>query len=761
MFRLYEIDMNNIKQQRASVGRAARQILAPVIASRKFASRKFAGAKFAGGMLAGGMLGSVLFVTAVNAAGEVSQVQTVDEPGTPTQYTIDGRKFSWGMGSNQIMEGFEAEAQSYQYAGTADRVEIVRHDVNGVSTGNPCGVFVEKLGTSSEVLKANYPSDGSDTGNCDMAAMLAGRVVNRGALNLFSNTGDNPKNVERVDYIYDSGVLAPLTSSALSLSGHVVAEKSGNNPLQIAAITEVDVFGQPAAFGPLVFINRNNNCSAENVCYGITNLRHNYAFFQNNSLSPQGFPSFLRDSTEPVGMAFVSLDKLGIDAGQVYYGFSYFADDVDPGIHTLTNVTTFPNDTNDKDIVFGDGPDIYGGVAGYYLGSGLSIATGAIFKDENGNGQQDGNEAGIGDISLTLFEDTNDSGVFEPDEDTQLGPEFNSDANGEFRIPGLEDGIFFLELDESDADFPPALEVVSEGNPAMIVIQGNDADGVTFGVVSETGPTEGTDAGASDLDAGASDVDAGAGDLDAGATDVDAGAGDLDAGATDVDAGAGDLDAGATDVDVDAGDLDAGATDVDVGTGDPDAGATDVDAGTGDPDAGAIDVDAGTDGGIQNDDADAETVANPDAITINQGDENVRIDVLMNDTDASGGGLTIVGTPESQNGTITVDPETGELIYTPDFGFIGTDSFLYIIEDADGTQSTGTVSVEVLRFADLNENGVNDFVECNCDNLTIEVGVEGSALGGSSLFSFLILTFMVAARRVFRTRRASAFGVIK
>jgi len=197
------------------------------------------------------------------------------------------------------------------------------------------------------VLKANYPSDGSDTGNCDMAAMLASRVVNRGALDLFSNTGDNPKNVERVDYLYDSGVLAPLRSSALSLSGHVVAEKSGNNPLQIAAITEVDILGQPAAFGPLVFVDR-NSCSGETICYGITNLNHNYSFFQNDSMAPQGYPSFLRTSTEPVGMAFVSLDKLGLDAGQVYYGFSYFPDDVDPSIHTLTDVTTFPNDTNDE-----------------------------------------------------------------------------------------------------------------------------------------------------------------------------------------------------------------------------------------------------------------------------------------------------------------------------------------------------------------------------------------------------------------------------
>jgi len=662
MFRQHEIDMNNTNKQCKGVGQLVWAHL-----------------------VAGGILASALYAGVIHAAGEVSQVQTSDQPGTPTQYTMDGRTFHWGMGENTIMEGFTVQGQSYEYAGNADRVELVRHDVNNVSTGNPCGVFVERLGSTSGVLKANYPSDGSDTGNCDMAAMLAGRVVNRGALDLFSNTGPNPKNVERVDYLYDTGVLAPLTASALALGGHVVAEKSGNNPLQIAAVTKLDVLGQPAAFGPLIMVDR-NGCSGSTICYGITNLRHNYSFFQNNSFAPQGYPSYLRDSTEPVGMAFVSLAELGIAAGQVYYGFSYFADDVDPGIHTLTDVTTFPSDTNDEKIVFGDGPDIYGGVAGYYLETGLSTATGAAFKDENGDSQLGENEAGISDVGLTLFQDTNGNGVFDPDEDAQMGQTFNSDANGEFNIPGLEDGVYFLLLDESDTDMPPALNVAPGSNPAMIVIQGNDADGVNFEFISDTGPTEGTDAGATDA-----------------GTDADAG---------------------------------------------------EVDAGT----AGE---EGGTDGGVQDDPV--ETVAMPDSATVNQGAE-VIIDVLANDTDASGQGLTIVGTPEANNGTVVVEEgDDGKpvLVYKPDFGFIGMDSFTYVIEDSAGTQNTGTVSVEVVRFVDLDKNGENDFVECGCDNLTIEIGLEGSAVGGPSLLSFLILTFMVGARRVFRPRYSSTSGVLK
>ncbi len=750
------------------------------------------------------------------AAGEVTFIDTADQPATPLRYSVDGITYTWGMGQNQVMQGFTVDGLKYEYANSADRVELVRYDVNNVSTGNPCGVFVERLGASSEVLKANYPSDGTDTGNCDMAEMLASRVVNRGALNLFSNIGPNPKNVERVDYLFDTGVLAPLSSSALSLSGHVVAEKSGNNPLQIAAITSVDILGNPTSYGPLILVER-NGCSGESICYGITNLRHNYTFFQNDSQAPQGFPSFLKDSTESVGMAFVSLERLGLSAGQLYYGFSYFADDVNPTDHVLTDVSTFPQDTDDEQILFGDGPDIYGGVSGYFLGESLSVATGAVFKDENGDGLLGEDEAGISDIDLALHRDSNGNGVFDPDQDAQLGPGFVTDISGTFRIPGLENGIYFVTLDEADEDIPPALSVAPGTNPAVIVIQDNDAHGVNFGFISDTGPTNGagSDAGATDSgsDAGATDSgsDAGATDSgsDAGATDSgsDAGATDSgsDAGATDSgsDAGATDSgsDAGATDSGSDSGvtdsgsdsgvtdsGSDAGVTDSgsdsgvtdsgsDSGVTDSgsDAGATDSGSDAGATDASSTDAgstagqtDAGTTTGSTGEefvpigDGTNETVANPDSAIVTQG-SSVQIFVLENDQDAPGQGLDIIEVTESPNATIEISEGANAtdrfVVYTPDPGFMGSDSFLYVMEDAAGTQSTGTVSVRVVRFSDINNNGINDFEECDCDNLTIEVGVDGTALGAWSLISFVILSLLFALRRSVRTGRNKFFGV--
>jgi hypothetical protein len=71
----------------------------------------------------------------------------------------------------------------------------------------------------------------------------------------------------------------------------------------------------------------------------------------------------------------------------------------------------------------------------------------------------------------------------------------------------------------------------------------------------------------------------------------------------------------------------------------------------------------------------------------------VIIDVLANDTDPDGDTLTItIATPPS-NGSATV--QNGKIVYTPDAGFIGVDSFTYIVSDGRGGAAAATVIVTV------------------------------------------------------------------
>ena len=182
----------------------------------------------------------------------------------------------------------------------------------------------------------------------------------------------------------------------------------------------------------------------------------------------------------------------------------------------------------------------------------------------------------------------------------------------------------------------------------------------------------------------------------------------------------------------DAGGADAGGAD----SGGADAGGADAggaDAGGADAGGGNTPDDSGLDSGVVTD-------AVPDTAEVDQG-QTVLIDVLENDTDAAGLGLTLVSVESSPNATVSI--QNGLIEYTPNFGFFGTDTFIYTITDANGVEASATVTVEVNRFSDINDNGINDFVECNCSSLQLETGVHGSGLGGGTIqWPFLILIGM-------------------
>jgi len=90
--------------------------------------------------------------------------------------------------------------------------------------------------------------------------------------------------------------------------------------------------------------------------------------------------------------------------------------------------------------------------------------------------------------------------------------------------------------------------------------------------------------------------------------------------------------------------------------------------------------------------------ANPDTATTPEGTA-VTIDVLDNDTDPDGAGdldpasVTVTSGPTS--GGTSVNTTTGEVTYTPNAGFTGSDGFDYEVCDYGGQCDTATVSVTV------------------------------------------------------------------
>lgn len=100
-------------------------------------------------------------------------------------------------------------------------------------------------------------------------------------------------------------------------------------------------------------------------------------------------------------------------------------------------------------------------------------------------------------------------------------------------------------------------------------------------------------------------------------------------------------------------------------------------------------------------------VANNDVATVNQGD-SVAISVRANDTDADGDLLVVAGISQGANGSVVIDAITGNPVYTPNAGFVGTDQFTYSINDGHGGTATATVAVTVNALGNRPPAAVND-----------------------------------------------------
>jgi Bacterial Ig domain/FG-GAP-like repeat/FG-GAP repeat len=89
-------------------------------------------------------------------------------------------------------------------------------------------------------------------------------------------------------------------------------------------------------------------------------------------------------------------------------------------------------------------------------------------------------------------------------------------------------------------------------------------------------------------------------------------------------------------------------------------------------------------------------------------------DVLRNDTDPDNDNLTLESITQPAHGTVSIGAG-GVVRYTPNAGYVGTDSFTYTTSDGQGGTATGTVNVTVTRG---NSNPVSA-----ADNLSTTVNV--------------------------------------
>jgi gliding motility-associated-like protein len=137
----------------------------------------------------------------------------------------------------------------------------------------------------------------------------------------------------------------------------------------------------------------------------------------------------------------------------------------------------------------------------------------------------------------------------------------------------------------------------------------------------------------------------------------------------------------------------------------------------------------------------APPVAEDDVVTTQQ-NTPISIDILANDSDCNNNidpsSVTVISDPE--NGTYTVNSETGTVEFSPDENFSGTDVFTYSVCNADGLCDTANVTVTVTNDNNppVAENDVLTITDCS--SVTIEVLQNDSDPDGDELTAPVIIT---------------------
>ena len=102
-------------------------------------------------------------------------------------------------------------------------------------------------------------------------------------------------------------------------------------------------------------------------------------------------------------------------------------------------------------------------------------------------------------------------------------------------------------------------------------------------------------------------------------------------------------------------------------------------------------------------------VANADTASTDE-DTPVTIAVRGNDTDPENDPLTVTAVTQGTNGSVSIDPVTGNPVYTPNANWSGTDTFTYTIDDGNGGTDTATVTVTVGAVNDVPETAASNVV---------------------------------------------------
>lgn len=271
------------------------------------------------------------------AASVTSHSGSVNTVSPSTNYNV-----SYNNNGNIGITSFAYSGKSYVRYDYFDTV-IIRRVANAslASNGNKQHIYCQgNAAVDNTTHNMPFPVAFPQVANhAYMERVMKEGMVNRGSDNVFNNDASSDltfNNIERVDFVYKSGMSTIYPTSA----GFLIAERGGNDAFKIAAITAVDVNGNPTSFGSVLTVNT--------TAYGAA-IATLPSYVMRKDVSDNALRPFSLVPAQAVKSVFIRLSDLGITTLQKVYGYALMGADVtattSAQVLNYTNGTYFPTNT--------------------------------------------------------------------------------------------------------------------------------------------------------------------------------------------------------------------------------------------------------------------------------------------------------------------------------------------------------------------------------------------------------------------------------
>lgn len=275
----------------------------------------------------------ILFVTLCLFAGiptlratlDVTGINTTTTSGTPSAaegYTYENARRS--------ITTFTTAGATYGVASQANNVFVRRNGVNN----NQSSVWYTSSGNGTNLSGIHENAYGT---------LLTSNNIFAGSDNTFANgTVNTTGNIERLDFTWNSGL---TVSNSLAFAVFDRGAVGVHDSFAIAAVTAIDAFGNPTAYGSLLKVTAGWG--------GATNptADFNYRLFRySNGDNLTASTLNTEVATQGIGGIVITPADLGLTVGSTIYGYSLMAADVAATNSTQlldwTNATFYPTTTD-------------------------------------------------------------------------------------------------------------------------------------------------------------------------------------------------------------------------------------------------------------------------------------------------------------------------------------------------------------------------------------------------------------------------------